>query len=523
MTSKILNHRHIIPFSCLLGGILLGLSFPPIGMYAFAWVALSPVFLSLTDASPRRAFLRAWILYSAMFAVAFYWPLFHIRPDTALISGISWIALTMMHAVPIGLGAIVARRYNLLSAIWLTGSMILVLDWLLTYGPAPMPWSSLAYTQSMNVGMIRSVAWFGSSGLSTLIVLTNVCLAVSMNRFCRHRRFWLAATVAIPALVFVAGLSQSRGAQQAEQAVLRVGVLQPGFTPEEWSSIHDFLRVDSLMTMSQSLLHGSARLDIVVWPETALPAARSIGEFDDLILKVSAWVADHRVALLTGAVTNLGVLNPDENHAQPGGFENSVMLFEADRPVQRYGKNILVPFAEYVPYSERFSKLNRLAVPSGGVSGYVPGTSPSILQLGSIQIGTLICFETAFPRYARSLITGGARLLFVITQDGWWKGPAPYYQHLYYNRLRSIETGRAIVQVGVDGISALILADGKIIDPTQPRDSTRMVFDAPLSTSMTAYVRFGDTGSLLVLGIWILLSVLHAIRYKRIETLRPDL
>ncbi len=507
------NSARALRLSCIVGGICLGLSYPPVGLFPLGWFALAPAFVGILGSDRRRAFINAWLLYLAGFSVAFYWPLFHVRLDTSIVSGVAWVAITMLHALPFGLGASLSQRIKGTSAIWITGAMILLVEWLLTAGPLPMPWSVIGNSQAASTEMVLPSRWIGVSGLSVLLVLTNLCAAIAFLLPGRPRKAAALTAIGLPIAILLSGALHSDRGTATDTPLLRVGILQPGFSPESWASVHDFRRLDSLFSLSGSFLDGSDEsIDILVWPETALPPDTQSPDSVSVFRKVTDWVIRYDQPLLTGGITDLELIQSGTASQTTGGYENSVLFFQPSGSIQRSGKNILVPLAEHVPFSEVISALNELSVPAGGVSGYVPDTTPSVFSFGDTSFGVVICFESVFPSYARELALAGSNFLVAITQDGWWRGMAGYYQHLYFNRIRSMELGLPVVQVGVDGISALLLPDGQIQQATVPGTRATAVFEISPSNVITGYRRFGDAPALIALGIWILISLLHAIR-----------
>ena len=515
MKNFLRHPRHLLRLSCIVGGVCLGLSYPPIGLVPLGWIALAPAFVGVVRSDRREAFVNAWLLYLACFSIAFYWPLFHVRTDTSLISALAWLALTMLHAVPFGVGAVWSERINGTSGIWITGAMVLIFEWFLTEGPVPMPWSLMGNSQAASVVTVASARFVGVSGLSLLIVIANLCFALAFVSRSRKRIAAVAIAVFIPLVSILVGALPNKVVSKHQVRQLRVGILQPGYSPAFWSSVYNIDRVDSLIALSDAFLDDlDTSPDLLIWPETTLPVDTNYSNPDGVFGPVSEWTTRRNLSLLTGAVTDLGRLQPGNQPDRAGPFENSVILFEPDSAQRRSGKNILVPFAEYVPFSELLSVLVDLAVPAGGVRGYVPGSSPSVFSTNDLSFGVLICFESVFPAYARRMALMDVDFLVVVTQDGWWKGTASYDQHLYFNRIRSIELGLPIVQVGVDGLSALILPDGQIFGVTAPRSRAAVIYDVPITAVNTVYRRIGNMPAKIVLGIWILFSLLYAIRSR---------
>jgi apolipoprotein N-acyltransferase len=227
--------------------------------------------------------------------------------------------------------------------------------------------------------------------------------------------------------------------------------------------------------------------------------------------EVAAFSARNGVSVLTGAITSTREYNRRS-------YWNSILLFKPDGSISKAAKNILVPFAEYVPLSRSLPWLSGLAAPAGGVEGYIPGKAPSVFESSGGRIGVLVCFESAFPGYAGRLESLGSRLLVVLTQDGWWRGTAAATQHFSMARFRASETGRYVVQVGVTGISGLIDASGRAVS-TLPSDVPgTAVFNVPMLDGSTTYGRIGRWMVPAALGIWIALLGLYGLRLRQYFT-----
>ncbi len=495
----------------LLGGLALGFSYPPTGLFPLAWVALVPLLVGTRLLNSRDSFINAWLFFLATYVVAFSWPLFHERADTALISALAWLALTLCLSVPFGLASRVTLRWPGINAAWAGGLFLLLLEYFLRSGPVPMPWSALAHSQSTVDLTVRASAWIGAPGVSTFIILANLCLAqVFFSSGTSRWRYFFAAAGFPTVLSLMGAFTQPAIATRS----LTIASLQPGISPSSWANVHDLARVDTLLSASTVLLDTTdAAVNMVVWPETALPVLPAGIEESEVIRKMSDWTSKHQVALLTGAITTTTTAS-GANSGRPV-FRNSAVLIGQDGTVHVASKNILVPFAEFVPFSNVFSFMRVLATPAGGVSGYVPGDGPSVMEIDGIRIGVLICFESIFPAYGRRLVAGGSEVFFVLTQDGWWQNNRASAQHLAFGKFRAAEVARSIVQVSVDGLSGYIRADGRIIDQTGYLTRASRVYDVPLFTGTTFYARYGDLWNWIFMGIWGFLLVFQGLHSRQ--------
>ncbi len=116
-----------------------------------------------------------------------------------------------------------------------------------------------------------------------------------------------------------------------------------------------------------------------------------------------------------------------------------------------------------MPYFTLLRPLARLVDRFGGIAGSL-GTSDSpevMVSPEQIRIAPSICYESIYGDYTREFTLQGASLLFIMTNDGWWRDTPGYRQHKQYARLRAIETRRSIARSASTGISAFINHAGK--------------------------------------------------------------
>jgi len=128
----------------------------------------------------------------------------------------------------------------------------------------------------------------------------------------------------------------------------------------------------------------------------------------------------------------------------------------------RYEKNRLVPFTESFPYKDQLPWVYRWLL-DADTHFWEPGRGRSVLTVGGVAVGTLICFEDAFPEGARAFALAGARALVNPTNDSWASGVASRNQHLSLAVFRSVETRLPLVQAGNDGPTATISSRGEVL------------------------------------------------------------
>ena len=109
-----------------------------------------------------------------------------------------------------------------------------------------------------------------------------------------------------------------------------------------------------------------------------------------------------------------------------------------------------------------------------------------------VKAGTFICYEAAYPNVVRQFVNNGASVLINISDDAWFGNSAGIAQHLSHARMRAIENDRDIVRVTNSGISALITAEGKIVEPLPSFTAGSHVWTAEQRKWKTFYAMYGD-------------------------------
>lgn len=133
-----------------------------------------------------------------------------------------------------------------------------------------------------------------------------------------------------------------------------------------------------------------------------------------------------------------------------------------------------------------------------------PGTEPGILRLDNpmIKMGTLICFEDAFPSLARDTAKLQPDFLINLTNDAWFGESQAQWQHAHAATFRAIETGLPLIRCANNGITCWIdpfgrLQVGKASEPNDVYKPGYKIMDIPLrkvpeNSELTQYARDGD-------------------------------
>lgn len=173
----------------------------------------------------------------------------------------------------------------------------------------------------------------------------------------------------------------------------------------------------------------------------------------------------------------------------------------------RYSKRVLVPMAEYIP----FSFCRQLAAQYGINGSFTCGQEAQVYQAGAVPFSTSICYEETFGELTREGRLKGAQLFVNLTSDVWFPNSLLPYQHLEHSRLRTVENGVPLVRSCNTGITSSIDSLGNTVamlgETREQHEWTSGSLLTGVSTYSydTLYTQYGDSIILLLsLGFFLL-------------------
>ncbi|MHC5113381.1 MAG: apolipoprotein N-acyltransferase [Planctomycetota bacterium] len=291
-----------------------------------------------------------------------------------------------------------------------------------------------------------------------------------------------------------------------------------------WELDQQVRDVASFVALTREAFDATGRdADLVVWPETMLPARgleretldklSQWGQAEEVGFAESAFALprDLGVPALVGALHYEGLrVDPDRLMWVHDGYHNSAYLVERNRRLQRYDKVHLTPFGEVMPYISVWPWLEDklLGIGAPGMSfDMARGAELRRLELRAadreVTIGTPICFEDTVARVCRAMVYDGsrksARLLVNLSNDGWFgRFDGARMQHAHGTRMRCIENRVPLVRAANTGTSVAFDSCGRIVDVIgegrygTPREAGWLRTEVDLDVRRTLAGRVGE-------------------------------
>jgi apolipoprotein N-acyltransferase len=434
-----------------------------------ALVALVPLLWAWRGAGPARAAACGFLAGAVFFGILVSWTWFFgavaFFPFVLVLS--AWWALA--GAVVGWLGSRRPASPLVVGAVWV----------LVEVGRGRWPFGGFAWGEVgyafHDVTVARSLAaWGGVALVSFAAVVVN---GLALDALVRPRR-WSRAAAGVIAIAVTAVVAHAFLPDLTPTGPLHVAVVQGNDKNRDLTEAEVLDRY-----LPRNHLRLAARIqgpvDLVVFPESSL----------DTDPRQDSWLDGELTAMARRLDTDL-LANATTDDAPGDRVYNTNFFY---RPTGRvpltYRKQHLVPFGEFVPWRRWLSFIKALeAIPRD----FAPGHRRTLFPVAGREVGTLICFESAFPALARAYAGDGAEALVVTTNNRSFRRSANAAQHLAMGQLRAAETGRPLIQAAISGISGIIDAKGDLRSRTALFEPTVLRGRVTTMQGRTPYVALGD-------------------------------
>ena len=425
-------------FLCALGGLAVASAFIDPAWGPIAWIAFVPLLraapqttryresltLGLIMGATANGIVCFWLIDTMTLFGRFPWPL----------AALFYAVIILYAAIPFAAVSMTLRFAGSAAPILLAPALWVSAEYLF---PNFFPWR-IAYTQRDFPILIQSADIAGPYLLSFAILWFNAALL-------RPQRRRL-----LPALALI-GLLLGYGAWQMERIdkviqtspTLRVGLVQGNLSllAKRDPGVLDQNLVN-YRQLSESL---QPPPDLLVWPETVV--SWGIPQ-DQPLTALRDPYPEARVPLLFGAISY--------DRTQEGiDWYNSVFLRTPSGTLAgRYDKMVLMPFGEFLPFSDIFPIIRSWSPNSGD---FEAGTQAKVLSVSKdIRIGPAICYEDMLASPLGDSSRQGANLLISVANDAWYGDSAALLLHETLGQWRAVENRRYFLRATNSGLTSAI-------------------------------------------------------------------
>ncbi|MGH3290687.1 MAG: apolipoprotein N-acyltransferase [Trebonia sp.] len=516
----------------LAGGVPAILVFPGPSLSYLAWFALVPGMVLFTRAATtREAVARGWWFGAAYLIAMLYWMAMQIGPGLLVIGavfGCLWspfaVAVNRLLKPPVSWP-------RALAALVVVPSAWLIPEWIRSYQGLGGPWGLYGASQWQHPAVLALASVGGVWLVSVALLITNsgVMLilgairpallapasqnvpAAALPAAPLRRRAALAAA-GVGAFVIAAGSGPLAFALTPPFPTVRqatVALVQPGVVDDPVQ------RVNASETLTREFsaggVLGKAHPDLIVWGESSV--AYDLSTDSALLRGIENLSRQDQTEIL---------VSQDSIIPGPGGGQEKVAVLVNPQGIQgRYVKTRLVPFGEYIPFRQQLGWLTKVS--KAASSNMIPGTGAHTLTVTSptgaikpLEVGVLVCFESAFPDMSRVETDQGAQLIVYQSETSTFQGTWGPDQQGSLAAIRAAETGRPTVQAALTGDTVAFDARGRQIAwlGQDDRGVVTVTLNLPAQAGKTFYDQAGDYVMWSGVGITALAALVMLLRRR---------
>lgn len=466
-----------ISATAVLAGLLLAASIPPWGWWPAAFPGIALLDRLLVDQPAKRRFGRTMLVAAA-------W----LLPGTAWIWDLTppgWLVVILLHGAFFGLAAVIVpagrgRRIGLVGAVTLAEFV----RWSVPFGGAPLATLPMGQAGGPLAPVVRV-------GGTLLLVALVVAIGVGLSALADGRRAGTGSVVAAASALGAVALCGVLAALAPSGHVvgeIDVALVQGGGPQRTRATPTGAAIVFANQLEADDLV--DTPVDLVLWPENVVnPASEpTTGE-----RRPDRLYADDAVAALEAEARRLdAVLVPGWFHRHPTiptANVNYSTAIEPDGSVAAvYDKVRTVPFGEFVPLRGLVEAVAGDDLPARDL---LPGTGPAVLHTSVGRLGVSISWEVFFEHRTRDAARDGAQVLLNPTNGASYWLTILQSQQVASSRLAALETGRWLLQAAPTGFSAIIDAQGRVLERTGVSDQAVLQATVELREGDTWATRFG--------------------------------
>ncbi len=238
------------------------------------------------------------------------------------------------------------------------------------------------------------------------------------------------------------------------------------------------------------------RADLVVLPESVFPVPLGIVPREDLDA-FRAYASERNSGLIFGVFIEEPAM----------AYYNSAVGLAPDASVwQRYSKQQLVPFGEFIPWGFRWF-VDLMQMPIGDQERGAPNQPP--MEIAGQRIAVNICYEDLFGDVIRRAWHDPAHeptMMLNLSNLAWFEDSIALPQHLQISRMRTLETQHPMLRATNTGATAIVDASGRVVARLPYNTAGALDGSVQGQRGTTPYIRYGNAPALVISVIVLLFA-----------------
>ncbi|MFV0598860.1 MAG: apolipoprotein N-acyltransferase [Bacteroidales bacterium] len=506
-----------------LTGILLALAWPTFGFAPILFIALVPILWVENHIADNKEKFSKFAVFNYSF---FAFLIFNLLTSYWIVYATFFgLFAPFLNAF---LGGLVFQTYHNIKKILFNNSkgffvlpiLWISIEFLHHHWELTWPWMTFGNGFSTKPIMVQWYEYTGAFGGSLWVWITNYFAYQTIKQIGINDKVGKLKLISKKlfttnllkfALIIIIPISLSliiwTSFEEEKNAPVDVVVLQPNLEPyDETKMLSNNQIVNLLISLSEQ--KADQNTSFILAPEGCLEERIWEDQIQDNynLSKLSNFISKYpKSQLIVGSFTRR--LQTEEERTEASrkiefaplpyySVYNSAIQIKQDNNFNLYHKSKLVPGVERLPFKKYIGKILDFAIKLGNlpVGTLAVDDNHNLFESESskVKITTPICYESIYGEFVAKRVREGAGIIFIITNDSWWRDTQGYKQHASYASLRAIETRRPIARSANTGTSCFISPKGEVSQKTKFWEQDVIKASLVPQTKLTFYVKYGD-------------------------------
>ncbi len=454
--THILDNKFLIIITLFFLGLLSSFSLPPYNFFLINFFTFPFLFYILVFNLNRNLinnFLVGWFYGFGYFLSNLYWISNSLKFDKNFENLIilSILLIPFLLSIFYGLFSYLLKFFNVkmnFSSILIFSLSLSIVEYIRGTIFGGFPWNLISFSLVNITSSLQILSFIGTYSLNLLVITFYTLPIIILFKIKNLEKFKiLLSAVLILLLNVYYGFNKIEEIESQPKKVIfpSIKLVSPKF------DIERFFTGEPIEDKINELIEISYPLDkdlLLVFPE-GITNIGEINQLDKNFYNVSNQLTDKSKIIL-------GITLDDGKK-----LFNSLAIFNKQFKLEdKYYKNKLVPFGEFLPFEKFLSNFGVKKI-TDGYKSFSSSTERNILSIGEISFLPLICYEIIFSG-ALTKNRDSYDFILNISEDGWFGNSIGPVQHFNHSIFRSIEEGKDVLRVANNGITAHISLNGKV-------------------------------------------------------------
>ncbi len=442
----------IIILFCL--GFLSSFSLPPYNFFFINFFTFPLLFYILVININRNLlnnFLVGWFYGFGYFLSNLYWISNSLKFDENFenLIFLSIVLIPFLLSLFYGLFSYLLKFFNIklnLTSILIFSLTLSIVEYLRGTIFGGFPWNLISFSLVNFISTLQILSFIGTYGLNLLaITFYTLPILIIFKIKISEKIIILLSAVMILLINFYYGSNKINQVTDTPKKIIfpSIKLVSPKF------KIERFFINEPIEDKINELFKNTYPLDkdlLLIFPE-GITDIGEINQLDNNFSEISNQLTDKSKIIL-------GITLDDGEKI----FNSLAILNKEFKLEDKYNKNKLVPFGEFLPFEKLLSSFGLKKI-TYGYKSFSSSTERNILNVGEISFLPLICYEIIFSGELTKN-TEDYDFILNISEDGWFGNSIGPIQHFNHSIFRSIEEGKDVLRVANNGISAHINLNG---------------------------------------------------------------